>query len=387
MICKKCGFSSDDVHKFCPNCGHKIKNSIKSFFKILAWATVLLILIFIGSEFINFEDPFPAEKSEPKEISLTCDYKGNELVINHTLHGNVNQFYKNSDKYSKVDYVDYVYEHEEDETFNILTNKILAVANDNKLTSDQTLDLTACFIQNIPYDEAKADRILNYNESIEPRLPYETIYENSGVCSDKSFLGALIFKKLGYGVSFFEFNEQQHIATAIRVPSEYGNYSSNYAFMELTGEGLYVGDIPVLDEGRGQGSNEYSIYLDYNSQKISDSLQLGRPSEIIEYHAGKEYQLIAKRAQIYDKMAQISRDLKSKDTAIINCKSELTNYETQTDQAYEQHKLIGNQPSYNRYLNLYNNYKRQFDYCDSLIKDYNNNVDRLENLLDNYELI
>lgn len=91
-------------------------------------------------------------------------------------------------------------------------------------------------VQNIPYDY---DAL--YSVYLIGRYPYEVIYDNKGVCGEKSELLAFLLKELGYDVVIFEFNAENH--RAVGILCDKGNYKTNYCFIEST-EPTAVGYIP-----------------------------------------------------------------------------------------------------------------------------------------------
>ena len=50
------------------------------------------------------------------------------------------------------------------------------------------------------------------------KYPYEILYENKGVCSDKSRLLACLLKELGFGCVLFVYNSENHEAVGIKCP-------------------------------------------------------------------------------------------------------------------------------------------------------------------------
>jgi hypothetical protein len=98
-------------------------------------------------------------------------------------------------------------------------------------------------VQQIPYDYSRL-----YSTNFKGRSPYEVLYENKGVCGEKSKLLAYLLRELGYGVVLFEFSSENHMAVGIKSPVQYSYKNSGYAFIESTSltiptdsEGDYVG--------------------------------------------------------------------------------------------------------------------------------------------------
>jgi hypothetical protein len=88
--------------------------------------------------------------------------------------------------------------------------KLKAIALQNNLNADQTVDLVMAFVQFIPYDQAKLNA--NPQANNDPYYPYETLYLDRGVCSDKTFLAIALLRKLGYGAAILDFPDINHTA-------------------------------------------------------------------------------------------------------------------------------------------------------------------------------
>jgi hypothetical protein len=108
---------------------------------------------------------------------------------------------------------------------------------------DDQARIAISLVQQIPYDYSRLNSI-----SFKMRTPYETLYENKGVCSEKSVLLAYILRELGYGVVLFEFPTQNHMAVGIKSPNPYDFKNSGYAFVETASptiptdsQGDYIG--------------------------------------------------------------------------------------------------------------------------------------------------
>lgn len=132
------------------------------------------------------------------------------------------------------------------------------------------------FVQNIPYD---------FNESRDLtkdlKYPYETVYDDRGVCGDKSVLLAYLLRELGYDVVIFIFEAESHGAVGIKCQSPYEYRGTGYCFVETTvpsiitdAEGEYAGgselvsmpDVYHISGGREivAISDEYNDLKEFN---------------------------------------------------------------------------------------------------------------------------
>ncbi len=146
----------------------------------------------------------------------------------------------------------------------------------NGWSADEVAEAVLAVVQYIPYDQAKADA-----EDREPFYPYETLYLNQGVCSDKTFLAYKILRQLGYGAAILDFPDINHSAVGISCPVEYSLSGSGYCYVETTNY-FPVGVIPNSINGQAQSG-------DYAFDQLFVESKLGS-IEILNKTTGKIYQ-------------------------------------------------------------------------------------------------
>jgi len=107
---------------------------------------------------------------------------------------------------------------------------VVEIQNVAKNKKDQA-EIAINIVQNIPYSERNFTDV--WEEALSYRYPYEVLYENQGICSEKSDLLAFLLKELGYGVVIFYFPEDNHEAVGIKCSSrDYQN--TGYCYIEST---------------------------------------------------------------------------------------------------------------------------------------------------------
>jgi len=94
----------------------------------------------------------------------------------------------------------------QDSSLDEIINSLKQLASSYNLNQDELAELTLAFVQYIPYDNEKASSVKIY-----PYYPYETLYLNKGVCSDKTFLAYLLLQKLGFGVAILDFSDNRNL--------------------------------------------------------------------------------------------------------------------------------------------------------------------------------
>jgi len=131
-------------------------------------------------------------------------------------------------------------------------------------SSDDQARIAVALVQAIPYDYATSR-----SGTVRTRYPYEVLYQDTGVCGEKSLLLAGLLKELGFGVALLSFGPEKHMAVGVRAPAQSGYRGTGYAFVETTqptiitdAEETYVGagrltstpEVILIAEGKAIGS-------------------------------------------------------------------------------------------------------------------------------------
>ncbi len=249
---------------------------------------------------------YPIVKLGQHTTTLNCDYSGKKLSVDVQLYRNIDNYYRyKEEKKTFLDNGDlsrFVYSHSGDQTLTTLAADIKKVGINNNLRDDQLVELATCFVQNIPYDKVRAeDAIKNGNVANfrAEHFPYETLYNNTGICTDKTYLASAILKELGYGTGILVLPDAQHVALGISVPGSYGNFGSQYAYMEVTNTGYVPGLVPPdIDDNNGVPAvsiNKVSdLTLKDNPSSVNLSLSSGKtiPKLVIDVNQGNTYNRI-----------------------------------------------------------------------------------------------
>lgn len=191
--------------------------------------------------------PFP-ELSQPVVKKFAWEYKGKKYSLEKTLHQSVYDYYKSSPReysysgelpanWEEEYYAMFLKSDPADTTMAELANQIKELGKKNNLSDDQIVEFAIGFVQTIPYDDAKAANILQETGNEEMLYPYEVLWDQTGVCSDKSLLAYALLREMGYGVALFEFEQEKHMAAAVECPQNYSNYDSGFCFVETTSTG------------------------------------------------------------------------------------------------------------------------------------------------------
>jgi hypothetical protein len=147
----------------------------------------------------------------------------------------------------------------EDPYQNRFLRDLLSAFRNRAAGDDDELRIAVSMVQHIPYDTIKQEEFLR-GEYSPNRLPYQVLYENTGICNEKAKLLAYFLKELGYGVALLSFPEEKHMAVGILAPAIYRTPGcGNYTYIESTqptiisqvNQGIQsVPEIIVLADGR-----------------------------------------------------------------------------------------------------------------------------------------
>ncbi|MFA5184073.1 MAG: transglutaminase-like domain-containing protein [Patescibacteria group bacterium] len=262
-----------------------------------------------------------------------------------------------------------------DNSLNELAVKLKAIAANNNWTGDQLAEFTLAFIQSIPYDHAKLATSDNRNTN--PYYPYETLYLNSGVCSDKTFLAVALLRRLGYGAAILDFPEANHSAVGVACPVADSVNNSGYCYGETTNY-FPLGVVPQsISAGQAQStSDEFS--------NLFSAASLGK-MEVYQQTSGQSYQgLAATRAKVAALKAAkddlsvrqaaietLEADLRAQETSLSAMKAQLENY-YDSGQVSQYNNLV---PAYNEAVKKYNvdliDYQAEIAEYNRLASDFN----------------
>jgi hypothetical protein len=147
------------------------------------------------------------------------------------------------------DYSVYVTHPEDDEMIDALAKKIRDNGEKEGYSEFQIVSFAASFVQSLIY--TSDSEVTGFDEY--PRYPLETLVDDGGDCEDTSILAASLIKALGYDVVLLIFSKtdtsEGHCAVGVAgeggMPGAYYKYKErNYYYLETTGEGWEIGDIP-----------------------------------------------------------------------------------------------------------------------------------------------
>ena len=245
----------------------------------------------------------------------------------------------------------------------------------NLWTETEKLEFLLALVQYIPYDQEKVSSGTNNN----PFFPYETLYLNRGVCSDKTFLALNITRELNYGAAILDFPDLNHSALGILCPKEHSIRNSGYCFVETTNY-FPPGVVPQsINEGQAElfNGNFLNLFSDSNLGKM----------EIYQESSGSTYTGIYSTKKRVEEINNLEKDLKDglkkvKDLEFLlsEKEGELNDLKKKMDDLLNLNKIAD-------YNNLLTNYNKLAVEYNTFIKDYKNEIELYNTKVASYNLL
>ncbi len=218
-------------------------------------------------------------QTEPKKISLNYTLNGVHKKIDFLVYKGLSDYlfglpvFLSGNNLSRGDFkLRNINNLEQRE---LLLPLVVAIQDSEKNELDQVRTAIS-IVQNIPYNSSgKKLNFVGAGDTEYQRYPYETLYDFSGLCGEKTELLSFLLKELGYGSASFYYKEENHEAAGIKCPVSESIAGSGYCFIETTGPAILTDDkeeyfgvgvlestpeIFVLSEGNAldKGIDEYS---------------------------------------------------------------------------------------------------------------------------------
>ena len=187
-------------------------------------------------DFFNQEPSISLEELQTgeKNISLTYRLNGLKQEMQYMVYQGLNDYL--ASKSRSISYYDtppttkdfILRDLNQNEQHRILQDLPSKIQN-LTLNPDDQARIAVSIVQYIPYDWDSY-----YVIGSDGKFPYEVMYNQKGVCGEKSCLLAYLLRELGFGVAILEFEADNHRAVGIKCPVSYSYQNSGYCFVEST---------------------------------------------------------------------------------------------------------------------------------------------------------
>jgi len=214
-------------------------------------------------------------QTDSKEIVLNYTLRGEKKQINFVAYGGLANYlselpnpisYRGNEKPSRSDFK--LRNINEAEQRNLLLPLVTEIQNiaDNQ---DDQVRIAVSLVQEIPFGSSGKLTELSDFQTEDSRYPYEVLFDDEGVCGEKSELLAFLLKEMGYEIVIFYYKPENHEAVGIKCPIKYSVGETGYCFVETSGPsiitnselsysgGLKLSSVPeIILISRGYSLNE-----------------------------------------------------------------------------------------------------------------------------------
>lgn len=340
---------------------------------------------------------FPQLES-PIERKFTWSYQGVKYNLSLPLDNAVYEYYKTQPKsYSYAGdlpanweenyYGMFLKANANDQSIEKLATKLQALGKDHKLSDDQTADLVMSFVQSIEYDDTKAANILDKTGKETMQYPYETLFLQKGVCSDKSLLAIAILKQLGFGTAIFTYEQDNHMAIGIECPKNYSTYGSGYCYAETTSIGNRIGVIPGFDRSTNKAVTAKALENFDSSQVQQLNLQELGQVTIFQKTNGKQYAGIIETKKIADELDALRKKIDSMLPQLQTQQKLIKNEEKKLTSLKNELKVVQDEQNSGKYNKLVREYNDLLKTYEKDIKKYNESASLYNKSIARYNVL
>ncbi len=232
--------------------------------------------------------------NERKIVNLTYFFKGEERQLSFPVYKEVNDYMSNlsrvvtfygDEEISKSDFKLHALDDEIQRQF--LLPLIVKIQNLTEDPSEQ-VRIAVSLVQSIHYQSSNQTEIFLGNEINHSRYPYEVVYENKGVCGEKTQLLAFLLKEIGYGTSLFYYEEENHEALGVKCPKDKSKFNSGYCFIETTGRAI-INDDSLIYENNVVLNSLPKIFILSKGKSLPENIPEYKDSKVMEKIRNAEF--------------------------------------------------------------------------------------------------
>lgn len=337
----------------------------------------------------NSPTPNPGGTVNPREkaVHFTFKYKNKNYYLDQVYSDSLYDSYRTAEKslhYSSNNppenlrdsyYGIFLALKSGDNSIDNLVAGLRKIASSEGFNSNELVEFAMALVQYIPYDSSKT-------LSSPQNFPYETLYKNSGVCSDKAFLALLILRKLGYGAVIFDYPDDNHSAVAVACSGQ-SSYNSGYCFIETTN---YF-PVGVFPSGLSSGQAESG---QINWAQIFSGNSLGRV-ETYQQTSGLSFSGMNNIISQVDAISKMDVSIKQKKSEIDSLLLQLNATQNELNQLLvkiEEYDQSNDVYNYNLSVNEYNakavTYNTALESYSLKVQIYNNDIALFNNMIKSF---
>ncbi len=214
---------------------------------------------------INGEECLSKYQQEPKNAAFRYVLRGEKKYINFVVYKNMSDYVSKLPRYINADENPTLLDFklrllDEEQQRELLLPLVIAIQNQTADREDQAR-IAISLVQSIPFGNSNKTLRLNGNKVEYQRYPYEVLYDQQGICSEKVALLIFLLREIGYGAASIYYPFENHEAVGIRCPKDKGVNNTEYCFIETTGPSIITDDRTEYFGGRQLNSTPQIIVI------------------------------------------------------------------------------------------------------------------------------
>ena len=249
----------------------------------------------------------------PKNTTLEYTLRGNKESFDWEVYGGLNHYVAGIER--RITYYegepepkfeDFIFKNINDKKQKDFIKDFVDQINSLSDNEEDRVRRAVSVIQNIPYGDLEENK---------ERYAYQVLYDNKGICGEKSELLAMILKEMDYGVALITYGDTEpsfialnspfsfnHQAVGIKCPMQYSYDNTGYCFIETSPVVIITdseGDYPMPSLAVCATSNPECIQKlpdEYTLTIISDGNSCDGVSE--EFEDAKEWNRIMNLGEV-----------------------------------------------------------------------------------------
>jgi uncharacterized membrane-anchored protein YhcB (DUF1043 family) len=154
------------------------------------------------------------------------------------------EYYERPRSASWRSWVDMAKDPEDDDYIAEMVHQINSAAISEGFTESEKVNFVIAFVHSLPYT---VDSVTTSWDEY-PRYPIETLFDRGGDCEDTSILAAALLDRMGYDTALLFLHHEDHVAVGVSIEGVHGFHylhgDSEYYYLETTGEGWKLGEMP-----------------------------------------------------------------------------------------------------------------------------------------------
>ncbi len=223
---------------------------------------------------------------KPKEINLKYVLRGRENKINYIVYGGLTDYllklpvaisYNLTAQPSRVDFK--LRDINEEEQRHLLLPLVIEIQNREQDKEDQ-VRIAISIVQNIPWGLSDKSTVFRDTKIAYSRHPYEVLYDQKGICGEKSELLAFLLREIGYDVALFYNQEENHESIGIKCPLEKSWGGTGYCFVETTGPSI-ISDTSIPYAGGLTIKSKPQVLSISNGDSLSEDMYEYKDAETL----------------------------------------------------------------------------------------------------------